>query len=195
MKLVTVLLALCFCIALQGYELDYTFDVDKNPLEVFRVDKGVAETGLSSFEPFDDVWLLKNKNVNTGVMLWQSVRNGKLTFQGGLIDGGMRIIMVNDPRNGQGVGLQINRFFANDVELVKIYNGKLEVLSRGKLAKSPRELNVSVELTADKLRAYDGEQLICEAPRPAEAVNGGICIMGTWGARIKFQRLAVKSAQ
>lgn len=193
-KCLLIACAVVSLLTLRGVDFEYEFDSEKNPLDVFKMNKGLVESGRSVIEPYDDVWILKNKNENSGVMLWKTMRTGKVNFKGGLFDGGLRLLVLSDPRTGRGISLQVLRAFSSDVELISTLSGKAEVLAKGKLAKNPKALDVSLEITSDMVKAYDGDKLICEAKLPENTPRGSFCIMGTWGAQIKLENFSIKNA-
>ncbi|MDD3154606.1 MAG: hypothetical protein PHS41_07040 [Victivallaceae bacterium] len=192
-KLILAATLLAFAGLIGAADFEYEFNAEKNPLDIFRLDRTCQEKKLTVLEPFDEVWILKNQNVNSGLMLWKDIRKGKIEFEGGLMQGGLRIYALYSPSTGKGVGINFPSANSHKMQIISTMNGKLEVLAECNLAESPRQLEVSFEITDDKIMAYDEGKLVCEAKLPAGVKRGSFSIMGTWGARIKLEKFSVKS--
>ena len=176
-------------LSLSAVEFHYQFDAEKDPCEVFKSNKGP----MTTLEPYDEVWILKNQNVNAGLMLWKTMRTGQLTFRGGLFQGGLRIYALHAPREGKGVGLFIPSAGKKELKLISTLSGKTEVLAEGVLNDSPAKLDLTLKISDQQIEAWSGDRKICEAPLPAGVKRGSFYIQGTWGTQLKLTAFSIES--
>ncbi|WP_294507329.1 hypothetical protein [uncultured Victivallis sp.] len=189
MKSLSVLGFVFAALALGAAEFRYSFEAEKDPLEVFKRDK----TPMLTVESYDENWILKTRNVNAGLMLWQTMRTGELTFEGGLFRGGLRVYALYEPRDGKGIGVFIPSAGKKELKLVSTLSGKMETLAQGTLDSLPEKLAITLKITDQQLEVYSGERKICEAALPPGAKRGSFYIQGTWGTELKLKTFTVES--